>query len=85
MFKVCSKRCCHRAASHRQSALALPLVGQAQATIVARSLLVFYRSRQSFATSVAAANPATVKTYSAALNAAPGGQGSAVRLEGGVA
>jgi len=85
MFKVCPKRCCHSAARHRQPALALPLAGQAPATIVARSLLVVRRSRQSFATIFAAANPATVKTYSAALNATPGGQGSAVRLEGGVA
>ena len=85
MFKVCPKRCRHNAASYRQSALALPLVGQAPVTIARRSLRVFGRSRQSFATSVAAANPVTVKTYSAALHTAPGEHGSAVRLEGGMA
>ena len=75
MFKVCSKGCNRGHESNQQRPPA----------ISRRSLRVFGRSRQSFATSVAAANPATVKTYSAALNAAPGEHGSAVRLEGGMA
>ncbi|GEM_PF-1983532 len=75
MFKVCSKGCDRGHESNQQRPPA----------IAPRSLRVVGRSRQSFATIVTAANPATVKTDSATLSAAPGRQGRAVKLEEGVA